>query len=103
MDPRITAPSAREDAALLARDLRGALAVIERDGAGDDRFVLVARLVGYDEAMVVFVDVLDKAGKRVLRLEVAAEASKRGWTGAARENARDECVRVIAGYLRDER
>lgn len=103
VDPRINAESAREDAALFERELRGALSVLARDGAGDERFVVEAHLVGYDATMDVVVDVFDMKGKRLLRLEVSAEGSKRGWTGAARENARFDCIEAITNYLHEER
>lgn len=103
VDPRVTADTAREDAALLTRELRGALAYLARDGAGDDKFVVVAHLVGYDDAMTVLVDVHDARGARLARFEVSASGSRRGWTGAARETARFDCVEAIANYLASNR
>jgi len=103
VDPRINAETAREDAALFERELRGALAAVARDGAGDERFVVEAHIVGYEATMDVLVDVLDMKGKRLMRIEVSAEGSKRGWTGAARETARYDCIEAIANYLHEER
>jgi hypothetical protein len=103
IDPTVSAPTAQEDASLLARDLRAALAYVAQDGAGDDKFVVAARLVGYDEAMTVAVDVYDRRNARLARFEVSASGSKRGWTGAARETARSDLVEAIAGYLRSNR
>jgi hypothetical protein len=103
VDPNVTAPTAREDAELLARELRGALAYVAQDGAGDDNFIVYATLVGYDDAMTVLVDIVDRRGKRLSRFEVSASGSKRGWTGAARETARTDVVEGIAGYVRSNR
>lgn len=103
VDPNVAAPTAGEDAGLLTRELRGALAYVAQDGAGDDNFVVYARLVGYDEAMTVAVDIVDRRGKRISRFEVSASGSKRGWTGAARETARADVVEAIAGYVRSNR
>jgi FtsP/CotA-like multicopper oxidase with cupredoxin domain len=103
IDPRVTAPTAREDAMLLARELRGALAVVAQDGAGDDNFIVHAILVGYDERMTVLVDIVDRRGARLSRFEVSAAGSARGWTGAARETARTDVVEAIAGFVRSNR
>lgn len=103
VDRSVTAPSAREDAGLLTRELRGALAYVAQDGAGDDNFIVYATLVGYDEEMTVTVDIVDRRGKRLSRFDVSATGSKRGWTGAARESARMDVVEAIAGYVRSNR
>lgn len=103
VDRSVTAPSAREDAGLLTRELRGALAYVAQDGAGDDNFIVYATLVGYDEEMTVTVDIVDRRGKRLSRFDVSATSSKRGWTGAARESARMDVVEAIAGYVRSNR
>jgi hypothetical protein len=103
VDPNVHAEAAPEDAALLTRELRGALAVIAQDGAGDDNFVVYARLVGYDDTMTVLVDIVDRRGARLSRFEVSTPGSKRGWTGAARETARYDIVEAIANYVRSNR
>jgi hypothetical protein len=103
IDPRITARTAPEDAALLTRELRGALAYVAQDGAGDDKFVVYARLVEYSDVMAVAVDVVDRRNARIARFDVTTPASSRGWTEASRENARSDVVEAIAGYLRSNR
>lgn len=103
VSPSVTAANAEEDAALLARELRGALAYVARDGAGDDKFVLYARLVEYSDVMTVAVDVLDTQNRRLARFSVTTPGSSRGWTGAARENARFEIVEAIANFVRSNR
>ena len=103
VDPSVTAGTAHEDAALLTRELRGALAYVAQDGAGDDKFVVYARLVEYSDAMTVAVDIVDRRNARIARFDVSAPASKRGWTDAARENARSDIVVAIAGYVRSNR
>jgi hypothetical protein len=103
VSPAVTASNAEEDAALLSRELRGALAFVAQDGAGDDKFVVYARIVEISDVMVVAVDVLDRQNRRLARFDVSTPGSKRGWTGAARENARFEIVETIANYLRSNR
>lgn len=103
VDPSVTAPAAHDDAALLTRELRGALAYVAQDGAGDDRFVVYARLVEYSDVMRVAIDVVDRRNARLARFEVSAPASRRGWTEAARETARTDIVEATAGYLRSNR
>jgi hypothetical protein len=103
VSPNVSASNAEEDAALLARELRGALAYLAQDGAGDDKFVLHASLVEYSEMMVVVVDIFDRQNRRLARFDVSCPGSARGWTGAARENARYEIVQKIASYLRSNR
>lgn len=103
IDPSVSAPTAREDAALITRDLRGALAFIAQDGAGDENFIVYVTLVRYDDDMAVAIDIRDRRNVRVSRFEVSASGSKRGWTDAARETAREDIVYAIAGYLRSNR
>ena len=103
VSPNVTASNAEEDAAQLARELRGALVYLAQDGAGDDKFVLRASLVEYSEVMVVVVDIFDRENRRLARFDVTASSSNRGWTGAARENARYDIVQKIVSYLRSNR
>jgi hypothetical protein len=103
VDPSVTARTAHDDAASLTRELRGALAYIAQDGAGDDRFVVYARLVEYSDMMTLAIDVLDRRNARIARFTVSAPASRRGWTDAARETAREDIVIATANYLRSNR
>jgi hypothetical protein len=103
VDPSVTVGTAHDDAALLTRELRGALLYVAQDGAGDDRFFVYARLVEYSDVMKVAIDVLDRRNARIARFDVSAPASKRGWTDAARETAREDIVVATANYLRSNR
>ena len=103
VDERLTGTTARADAAWMTAQLRGALGYVSRDGAGDEQLVVEARIVGYGDAMIVAADVLDAAGKRLARIEVSAEGSERGWTAAARETARYDCVEAIVGFMLSNR
>lgn len=103
VDDSVGAITARDEAVALSRELRGALNFVAQERAGDERFIVVARIVGYDAELVVAVDVLDRRNTRVARFEVSSPASKRGWTEAARSNARFEVVEAIANYLQSNR
>ena len=103
VDANVAAATAREDATLLTRQLRSALGFVAQDGAGDDNFIVSARIVGYDETMTVAVDVFDRRNVRIARFDVSAAGSKRGWTEVARDTARDDLVRAVARYLQSNR
>src|SRR6185369_10776831 len=70
VDPRVTATFAPQDAAALTRELRGAVAYAASEFAGDERFIVLARIVSYEEELVVAVDVLDRRNTRIARFEV---------------------------------